>query len=409
MKKLVLSASLLMVLTANSQVNEQITVQSGYTNQSFYSLENDEVSNITNQDWDLGFDASAFGSSIRINGAKGIELYTTPYAIVDWATIDTASMSTWTENVDSDVTWNMGAFNADFDANNASDLGWGEYNSITHFVVGNKTFALKLADGSIKKVLIEQLGSGNYTFKYSDLDNTNEVTETIVKADYTGKNFIYYNITTSTKLDREPLSSDWDIVFGKYITEIYPGATYGVTGALLNKNVKAYKDASVETNNASLNNTPTYSENTNTIGYNWKSFDMSSFSYILDDSATYFIQTALGDVWKIGFTAFGGSSNGNIEFTKEKMASAGVYENALFTLTTYPNPVTNSLNIKSDIEGEATISLQSINGNQAFNETINFTSEPFIYNVDNYKSGIYILTVNYKNGQTVTEKIIITK
>jgi hypothetical protein len=409
MKKILLSASILMMLSANGQVNDQVSVAASYANQSYYNLENGEVSNITNLDWDLAFDASAFGSAIRINGANAVELFVTPYSIADWSTIDTMGMTSWTQNFDSDLSWSSGAFNADYDLSNPSDLGWGEYNSITHFVIGTKTFVIKMNDGSVKKVLIDQLGSGDYTFKHSDLDNSNEITEVITKSDYTGKNFVYYNITTTTVIDREPLSEDWDIVFGKYITEIYPGATYGVTGALMNQGTTVYKDESVETNTAVINNNFVYSDAINTIGYNWKSFDFSTYTYILDDSATYFIQTAIGDVWKVGFTAFGGSSNGDIEFTKEKMASAGVYTNSELTITTYPNPVTNSFNIKSDLNGEATVSLQSMNGKQTINETVDFINEPIEYNVDNYNSGIYILTVTYKNGQTLTEKIIITK
>jgi hypothetical protein len=409
MKKILLSVSILMMLSANGQVNDQVSVVASYANQSYYNLENGEVSNITNLDWDLAFDASTFGSAIRINGANAVELFVTPYSITDWSTIDTTGMTSWTQNFDSDLSWSSGAFNADYDLSNPSDLGWGEYNSITHFVIGTKTFVIKMNDGSVKKVLIDQLGSGDYTFKHSDLDNSNEITEVITKSDYTGKNFVYYNITTTTVIDREPLSEDWDIVFGKYITEIYPGATYGVTGALMNQGTTVYKDESVETNTAIINNNFVYSDAINTIGYDWKSFDFSTYTYILDDSATYFIQTAIGDVWKVGFTAFGGSSNGDIEFTKEKMASAGVYTNSELTITTYPNPVTNSFNIKSDLNGEATISLQSMNGKQTINETVDFINEPIEYNVDNYNSGVYILTVTYKNGQTLTEKIIITK
>ena len=409
MKKILLSASVLMMLSATGQVNDQVSVQTGYTNQSYYNLENGEVSNISNQDWDLAFDASAFGSSIRINGANSVELYVTPYSLTDWATIDTTGMGSWTQSFDSDLSWSMGAFNADFDLNNPSDLGWGTYNSITHFVIGSKTFVIKLSNGSIKKVLIEQLGAGDYTFKYSNLNNTNEITEVITKTDYSGKNFVYYDIATATEIDREPLSEEWDILFGKYITEIYPGATYGVTGVLLNNGILAYKDASVETLDATINTTATYSDEINTIGYNWKSFNMGTFSYDLDDSATYFIQTLEGDVWKLGFTSFGGSTSGNIEFTKEKVAALGVYTNSEITITTYPNPVINSFNIKSDVTGEASIILQSMTGKQAINENVEFTNSPIEYNVNTYNSGIYILTIRYKNGKTITQKIIINK
>jgi len=408
MKKILLSVSVLTSLFANSQVNDQVSVAAGYANQSYYSLDNGEVSNITNQDWDLAFDVSAFGSAIRTNGVIGVELYVTPYALSDWATIDTAGMSSWTRNMDSETSWSMGAFNADYDSNNASDLGWGEYNSITHFVVGNKTFVIKFSDGTAKKVLIEQLGSGTYTFKYSDLDNTNEVTETIVKSTYSGKNFVYYSIATGTTIDHEPASADWDIVFGKYIADL--GMPYGVTGVLMNYGVTVYKDETVETNTATLDNNATYNGEINTIGYNWKSFNMSTYTYDLNDSATYFIQTLDGEVWKLGFTGFGGSSNGNIEFTKEQVAFLSIDNNAeVVSINSYPNPVTNELFIESDINGQATLMLNSINGQQVLNEIIEFTDAPISLGMSNYNEGTYILTIQFENGKVVNEKIIITK
>jgi len=407
MKKILLSVSVLMMLNANGQIDDQVTVLSGYTNQSYYSLENGEESNITNQDWDLAFDVSPFGSSIRTNGAIGVELYVTPFSMSDWATIDTTGMLAWTKTMDSDRYWNIGAFNADFDSNNSSDLGWGEYSSITHYVVGNKTFVVKFTDDSVKKIVIEQLGSGTYTFKYSDLDNTNEVQETIVKSGYAGKNFVYYNMASSIIIDKEPLTENWDMVFGKYITEIYPGATYGVTGVLLNIGVTAYKDASVETNMATIDNNVTFNDQINTIGYNWKSFNMSTYTYDLNDSATYFVQTVVGDVWKLGFTEFGGSSTGVIEFTKEKVAAAGIYTNSDVTISTYPNPVSSELHIESGIKGKATIELHSNNGQLVIQEGIEFTDAPLLFDVRNFKSGLYLLIIKYNSGEVVSEKIII--
>ena len=76
MKKLLLSTlGLLALVSAKSQqVSDMISTGSGYTNAVFYSLENGEVANVSNEDWDVAFNTSLFAVDIRINGGKGVEL-----------------------------------------------------------------------------------------------------------------------------------------------------------------------------------------------------------------------------------------------------------------------------------------------------------------------------------------------
>jgi len=134
---------------------------------------------------------------------------------------------------------------------------------------------------------------------------------------------------------------------------------------------------------------------------------MSTYTYDLNDSATYFVQTVVGDVWKLGFTEFGGSSTGVIEFTKEKVAAAGIYTNSDVTISTYPNPVSSELHIESGIKGKATIELHSNNGQLVIQEGIEFTDAPLLFDVRNFKSGLYLLIIKYNSGEVVSEKIII--
>ena len=56
--------------------SNQLSLNSGYTNQSFYSMQNGEVLNTSNQDWDIAFSTGSFSSTIRTNDGKGVELYT---------------------------------------------------------------------------------------------------------------------------------------------------------------------------------------------------------------------------------------------------------------------------------------------------------------------------------------------
>ena len=50
---------------------QTVNLQPSYTNQSFFSLENGEILNTFNTDWDLAFSTSTMSSSIRINGGMG--------------------------------------------------------------------------------------------------------------------------------------------------------------------------------------------------------------------------------------------------------------------------------------------------------------------------------------------------
>ena len=44
-----------------------ISLNNGYENQSFFSMENGEVLNVPNDDWDIAFSTDVFSSTIRIN------------------------------------------------------------------------------------------------------------------------------------------------------------------------------------------------------------------------------------------------------------------------------------------------------------------------------------------------------
>ena len=112
--------------------NNQISLSSGYSNQSFFSMQNGEVLNIPNNDWDIAFSTDAFSSTIRINDGKGVELYT--YHLGDtsnWSTINNSTQNIVINPMyNSDLDWEFGAF-----GNNQTsgfDYGWGVYNMQTH-------------------------------------------------------------------------------------------------------------------------------------------------------------------------------------------------------------------------------------------------------------------------------------
>jgi len=349
-----------------------VDLQPSYANQSFYSLENGEILNNFNTDWDLAFSTSTMSSSIRINGGMGTELYSYPLGdTTDWNTFN-----------------------------------------VTHFVTGDSLYAIKTVNGNWKKLWIEKLAGGEYSFKYADLDGSNQVNAVINQSAFSGKNFAYYSLDQNISLDREPLTQDWDITFSKYITPVQ-GMAYGVTGVLMNDGIKACLVENLPDPNSYTNYTQhvLHSE-MNTIGYDWKEFDMSSFSYVLDPYRCYFVKDYNDKIWRIIFTSFEGSSTGIVEFNTEEVSSStsNDYLNSYFSsFEIYPNPSNNNdVTVIYDTDSkDIEISIIDINGKLVFNYTSlssGFSAKTISTN--NIDKGIYIVRIN-SNGDYLQKKLII--
>lgn len=398
-------ASVFVVGTVSAQVvNDSVSVAAGYVNQSYYSLESGEVSNISNNDWDLAFDASAFGATIRIN-RRIDNIYVAPIDTADWASLDTVGYASWDEYVNGYDSWAQGALNAPANPDVAEDLGWGIYSTITHATNGNRIFLVQQSDGIFKKLWIKKLAGGTYTFVHANIDNTEEETVSILKSDYSDKNFVYYELSTASILDREPNSSEWDLVFTNYVDEVAPGYFYGLTGVLTNNETFTYRSSGVPVNEADYLGgvfTPAISE----IGYDWKSFNMETFSYDILDSLCYFVQTQAGDVWKIVFTGFTGSVDGKMYFSKEKIETASIPTFDQATISCYPNPATDVLTIKAVGQDLTQIEMYNVNGQSVYS-TNEIASSNSQIDVSGLSNGIYFLHVQTASGNTSNHRIVI--
>lgn len=405
MKSYILFGILLTGISANSQTPDSVILGPGYSNESYYSFENGEVSNVSNSNWDLAFDLSGYGASIRMNRKINV-LYLYPGSAADWNTIDTAGHLSWNQYIDGYDSWSQGALNAPANSSDPSDLGWGSYNTITHITEGSRIFVIKLDDDSYRKLFIETLASGIYTFKYANIDGSNLVTETITKADYTGQNFIHYSILNEQIVDREPASDDWDIVFTNYVLELAPGYFSGVTSVLSNSTFRALTVS--ESNNvpvveSDLNANP-YDSQIDLIGYDWKSFNMGTFTYEIEDSLCYFIKDENNNVWKLVFTGFAGSSTGKIYFTKEKVAFASVNENQPVEISVYPVPANDFVNVGCNGTDLVIVQLFSVTGQLVWSES-SLNKDIAQIPLSEIPNGFYIVQMISSDNQTFTQKI----
>lgn len=298
-------------------VSDTVSMGAGYANEVWYSLDNGIQGSHVRNNWDIAFSITGFSATILTNSAEGTELWTYPNGDTSaWSSVDTTGMSAWAQNWNSDTSWALGAFSANTSTTDPYDLGWGIYNQVTHFVIGDSIYIIKLSNGDYKKLWIEKSASAVYSFRYEDLDGSNTASATINKSNYFTKNFAYYSLQTASESDREPTTADWDLVFTKY-TAFVPTA-YGVTGVLTNIDVESVDVRNVDESTYDDWQAQTFSTRINEIGYDWKTFDMGTFSYIIEDSTVYFVKAKNGGIWKLVFTGFGGSTDGNFIFTKKK-------------------------------------------------------------------------------------------
>ena len=138
------------------------------------------------------------------------------------------------------------------------------------------------------------------------------------------------------KLTENPYQTIGHIVFTKYITALPSGMNYGVTGVLSNKNIEVAKVENVDVNNANPIGL-SYQSAINTVGYNWKSFNMGTFSYDIQDSLCYFIKDIAENIWKLQLTDFEGSSTGKIVFNVEGVTSTELEKDNGFTFNIFSN------------------------------------------------------------------------
>ncbi len=402
------------LINANAQIiTDTVSLGAGYANQTWYSLQNDEQGTAPKNNWDIAFDVGGFGTSIHINSVIGTMLWTYPHGdTTAWNAIDTTGINSWIPQYNSDTTWAIGAFDKGKVISNPNDVGWGIYNFITHIVTGDSLFVIKLSNGSYKKLWIKNLSGGGYNFVYADLNGSNLQTHFLAKSSYTGKNFGYFSLQTNTAIDREPVASaNWDLLFTQY-TAFIP-SPYTVAGVLANKGVEVAQVNNVNTNTYTNWSAHSFVTDISEIGYDWKTF---SGSWIIQDSLVYFVKSKPGDIWKLVFTGFGGSGNGNYIFSKEKLSSVGLTDiqgNQSASISLYPNPasdngVVNLIYNFEDNYNNAQLSIYDLSGKVLSSERLNSHSGFYTHTIQtsSLRAGLYIVSLEI-DGQRIQQKLII--
>ena len=381
--------SISLCLNAQDVVYDQLSMSPGYENMLFYSLENGLVAEAPMAGWDLSFDIRPMGSTVNINCGMGHTLY--PFgALEEW---DNASVEGWepTDPYRNDHTsWTQGAFNQGNDPSDSFDLGWGIYDIVTHTVNTDRMYVLELPNGEYKKIAILSLVSGVYTFKYANMDGSEEIESTIDKSNYPGKLCAYYNLQNHETLDYEP-SEAWDFIAMRYLDNIGGGVYYGVTGILVNSGVNTHqKDGLFDPFSDGSYDPELFSDSTNAIGHDWKAYSMTSGYSVVDDRC-YFVSDIPGNIWRVVFTDFEGMSTGNMELGKVLESTSAINQIQDLAFEIYPNPSTFGSQVRVSLSNynNVSIAIRTLAGSLI--KTTNPTSLNPMIDVSDIPCGAYFV------------------
>jgi len=421
----VLSAVFFLDLPGKAQtpgiITDTVTMGPGYVNEIYYSMANGNMGAVNRKQWDIAFRASRMSASILTNdaannnpiGLNGVELYT--YGNSDtsgWATFDTTGLSTWKLLGNSTTDWETGAFCQNQLGH--PDYGWGRYNSASHDVVGDSLYLIKLRDGSLRKLWIMRKYSSlnTYEFRYANLDGSGDTTVVLDCNPYSDKNFVGFSLTTNQVVDFEPVSStDWDILFTKYMYTYPDGVLYPVTGVLSNYDIKVNKFEHVAPDFRAFDPAAMDSSRS-AIGWDWKYLD-GSFVYHVVDSLMYFVQDKSGNIHRLVFKEFAGSSTGRIVLQKELISLAGIDDRTSLSanLGIYPNPAVYEANLVLNPGNSRTVRIviSDLTGRLAWNEEYNVNRNELNtvkIPLESFSGGVYLLTVTTRE-QRLTGKLIV--
>ncbi len=410
-KGILFIATLLIGFGAKAQVIAgAVAMGPSYANQVYYKLDNQATNAYPHASWDIAFlRTSNFGFATRINDARNIEVYESGNT-ASWATTDVTQIANWTRLYNSETQWDLGAFD-----NGSATYGWGEYNPGNHHVTGAVVFVLKYANGTFRKFKIDDF-FGGYTFTYSTWSGSAwgaDQTVTLANAVNPTNKFNYYSLENNAAVVAEPASADWDFTFTKYKTDFFGDGSFwqDVTGALHHPDIQVAEN--LEPNGTPDVSNLTFTEDINEIGYDWKTFDMNTFTYTINTDKAYYVKYPNGTVYRLVFASFAGSSTGVITFNFEDVTS--LLGNESFannnTFGVYPNPSADKkINVVCDLKSadKNSVAIYNLTGAKVYEKELGSQAGFFNQEIDlgHLSGGVYVLQLQ-SGGQSVTKKVVL--
>ena len=277
-----------------------------YRDQVYYSLEsNTAVASNPYTDWDLGFSCDTI--IIKLNSARGMRVVNTHKIKFDEVTqADTMGIQPEMWQYDNP------AYRTD---STAIGIWWEEIKpneaiSKQEVYIIDRGTTDRGRHTGYRKFQIIGFENNTYYIKFANLDGSNPQ-EIEIHQNYT-KNYVQLSMEDSAKvLELEPDYNRWDLLFTHYTELLYTSEGnaqwYGVTGVLLNpKFVYAILDTSKSFDEITYQDVAdlTLSDRLNSIGHEWKWFDLGKGVYSVLPERVYIIKSVSGYFYKLHFVAF---------------------------------------------------------------------------------------------------------
>ncbi len=386
--------ALLAALPVRSQETYTAQQGQGYQTDVFFSFANGIVGTAPTDNWDIAFDATGpFSIAIRINDGNNRRMAVYPNSGIEgWASVDTLGFHSWAKRTNQIDQWSNGAFNTAF-SSDPMNFGWGTYTGAPLYqVIGDSIYIVERPDGAALKLRIDNLDNGVWNFTYADIDGSNEVSETLLMSDHPNRNFIYYDFSTGATVDREPDFNTWDMVFTRYVGP----TTYGMfptTGVLLNAGIAGAIAEGVDVETAEHTAFDLLDNNIGVVGNGWRVLD--NFQWQMVSDLCYFVESQSGEIYKLIFTDFTGTSTGETTFTTEVVSGSNVTTvNRASTLQLYPNPSADGLitiNGMGDANGRVDVEVYSIDGRLVLSTSEAAFGDQLRLNLSSLPYGQYLL------------------
>jgi len=279
-----------------------------YKKQVYYDLfSGEEISQNNKDTWDLGFEASDEGWHIVLN--TSLFMYAANTGLTDFSqAIDTMGLK-----------WKFDKSDGNIDSTAIGN--WLTFSSLdsslvfpVYVYVINRGYDDQGNQRGLKKVVFEELKDGQYSFRFANLDGSNEISAVVSKDP--SVNFVCFSFDEAKEsLVLEPGKYEWDLLFTQYTTllftdqgEPYP---YLVTGVLSNRtDVLISVDSLYNFNeiDRSLAIEMDFSTDQDKIGYDWKELvgdvNTGDVSYVINPDITYLIRGQQGFYYKLRFIGF---------------------------------------------------------------------------------------------------------
>ncbi|MGB0882073.1 MAG: HmuY family protein [Vicingaceae bacterium] len=270
----------------------QIEIGYPYTNQVYYDCgTNSVVKTNTKYDWDLSFECDTNGFHVLLNTAKGV--FIANQGAVPFSSVNSASGVTWL--------W-------DAPSGNLDSTAFGNWQNTNNVFIVDRQFAATGGHLGYRKIQLLSVNNENYTFKYANLDGSNEVTYTIAKDK--NRNFIHFNFDNGGEtLALEPNKNDWDLLFTNHYHKFSNlPLPFVLTQVLSNihNGVEVAEDNTNNFVNMSLLDTSNYVFTTfwDEIGYDWKIRNSQDNSFTIDANKSYMVKSTEAIYYKIRFIDF---------------------------------------------------------------------------------------------------------